>query len=104
MLATLAAGAAYFPIALDTTASQFHALLEQTGAAVIVSSSQELERLNGLGAARSLAIIDASKELHEENVSLSKNSSLTGKEPAYVLFSSGTSGTLCCPQLLSRGQ
>lgn len=92
ILATLAAGAAYFPIALDSTASQFHVLLEQTGATVIVSSSQELGRLNGLGAARSLAIIDASEELHED-VSVSKNRSLTGKEPAYVLFSSGTSGT-----------
>lgn len=93
ILATLVAGAAYFPISLDSTASQFRVLLEQTGATVIVSCSPDLERLNGLGAAQSLAIIDASEELHDEDVLLNKDNSLTGKEPAYVLFSSGTSGT-----------
>ncbi|KAF4573170.1 Nonribosomal Peptide Synthase (NRPS) [Pleurotus pulmonarius] len=92
ILATLVAGAAYFPISLDSTPSQFRVLLEQTGATVILSCSKDLERLNRLDASQSLAIIDASEELHVD-VSLRKNDSLTGKEPAYVLFSSGTSGT-----------
>ncbi|KAG9128150.1 hypothetical protein FRC07_004262 [Ceratobasidium sp. 392] len=96
-LATLVAGAAYVPIALDSNATKLGAILTETKLGVIITDSDQHDRLRHLleDVGRSdILVLNASKlyELDYHPVPNHRRAR-DGSSPAYVLFSSGTTGT-----------
>ncbi|KAF8607122.1 acetyl-CoA synthetase-like protein [Ceratobasidium sp. AG-I] len=94
-LATLLAGAAFVPIALDSPPSWCRALHEQTRSQIFITNSTLKDDLSRLLASAGLEcpiIYDVNDiEYHAADSQVSRELSTT--DPAYVLFSSGTTGT-----------
>ncbi|KAJ7105162.1 hypothetical protein C8R44DRAFT_987656 [Mycena epipterygia] len=97
ILATLVAGAAYVPIALDSTVSNFRNVCEQTKMRVIVTESSEralLVDLLGQSGCDGVVLIDvAQADKRQTKAQGLCNRRLSPSDPAYVLFSSGTTAT-----------
>ncbi|KAG8744267.1 hypothetical protein FRC10_010430 [Ceratobasidium sp. 414] len=96
-LAALTAGAAYVPIALDSNATNLGVILAQTKLQVIMTDADQHDRLGCLleqAGRPDIVVLDASKPRQSDPRSASDTlRSRDGRSPAYVLFSSGTTGT-----------
>ncbi|KAG9087678.1 hypothetical protein FRC06_002424, partial [Ceratobasidium sp. 370] len=95
-LATLIAGAAYVPIALDSNATNLGVILTQTKLEVILTDVNQHGRLGRLleqAGRPDIVVADVSKpyefDSHPTHTNLHPRD---GQSPAYVLFSSGTTG------------
>ncbi|KAJ7142683.1 hypothetical protein C8R44DRAFT_846569 [Mycena epipterygia] len=95
ILATLAAGAAYVPIALDSTVSNFRTVFDQTKMRVVIAEASQLARLDDLlsqAGCEGVVVVDVDKPQTSNSHRIGIRH-LSPADPAYVLFSSGTTGT-----------
>ncbi|KEP50597.1 amino acid adenylation domain protein [Rhizoctonia solani 123E] len=96
-LAVLAAGAAYVPIALDVTETNFRTIIQDARISVIVTDSAQrdgLETLLQQTGCTEVVVVDLPKVdllIKEPSANINKTT-LSANCPAYVLFSSGTTG------------
>ncbi|KAG8794003.1 hypothetical protein FRC12_000878 [Ceratobasidium sp. 428] len=95
-LATLAAGAAFVPIALDSNAVRFGAILSEAKIGVIITDFDQYDCLRDLlerVGRPDIMVLDVSKPYRVE-LDLASNHLRfrDSSSPAYVLFSSGTTG------------
>ncbi|RKG75429.1 amino acid adenylation domain-containing protein, partial [Corallococcus exercitus] len=99
LLAVLKAGAAYVPIDLHAPPERWSLLLEQSGAAVVVTLEALADELPSLMTPLVLLDADAARVAsRSENAVLEQRSE--GDRLAYVLFTSGSTGTpkgVCVP-------
>ncbi|KAG8721392.1 hypothetical protein FRC09_007954 [Ceratobasidium sp. 395] len=96
-LATLVAGAAFVPIALDSNAVRLGAILSEAKIGVIITDFDQYDCLRSLlerVGRPDITVLDASKPYRVE-LDLASNHLRfrDSSSPAYVLFSSGTTGT-----------
>lgn len=97
-LAILMAGMAYVPLALDSTKTSLSAIVDQARLGLILTDSEQHQRLHDLlehAGCSDVTMIDVSQaespyQEHESGSFMSRD----GESPAYVLFSSGTTGML----------
>ncbi|KAG8790330.1 hypothetical protein FRC12_012157 [Ceratobasidium sp. 428] len=96
-LATLAAGAAFVPIALDSNAVRFGAILSEAKIGVIITDFDQHDCLRSLlerVGRPDIMVLDASKPYKiKSNLAPNHLRLRDTSSPAYVLFSSGTTGT-----------
>ncbi|KAG9092289.1 hypothetical protein FS749_015859 [Ceratobasidium sp. UAMH 11750] len=95
-LAVLTAGAAYVPIALDSNATNLGVILAQTKLQVVLTDSDQDGRLKHLleqAGRLDIAVLDVSKPSGFDTLPTHNGPQpRDGQSPAYVLFSSGTTG------------
>jgi non-ribosomal peptide synthetase component F len=99
ILATLISGAAFVPIALDAASVRCRAIFEQSESTLVITDSTQkicLDKLLTDSGLEHLNVLDMDKvdsaELHEAFT----RAIYPTTDPAYVLFSSGTTGTYIC--------
>lgn len=94
MLGTMKAGAGYVPLDPKFPTDRMTAILEDCGAAVVITDTAGAERLGGAVTGR-LLLLDADKrwidELDDDAISLRKLG-LRPKDPCYVIYTSGSTG------------
>ncbi|CAE6469083.1 unnamed protein product [Rhizoctonia solani] len=97
-LAVLAAGAAYVPIALDITATNFRTIIQDTRISVILTDSEQrggLETLLEQAGCTEVVVVDLPEVdllMKEPSANVDGTMLRSANCPAYVLFSSGTTG------------
>ncbi|KAF8601078.1 acetyl-CoA synthetase-like protein [Ceratobasidium sp. AG-I] len=94
--ASLVVGAAYVPISLDATLSSFLSILDQTGMHVIVTNAVHRTRLESLleqAGRTDVVVVDVSEKDESSNERVLPVRHVSAVDAAYVLFSSGTTGT-----------
>ncbi|RKI65092.1 amino acid adenylation domain-containing protein, partial [Corallococcus sp. AB049A] len=99
LLAVLKAGAAYVPIDLHAPPERWSLLLEQSGAAMVVTREAVADELPSLMTPLVLLDADASR-LASRPTTAPPDPNSTGDRLAYVLFTSGSTGTpkgVCVP-------
>jgi non-ribosomal peptide synthetase component F len=98
ILATLIAGAAYVPIALDSTVPNFRTIIDQTRARLIITESAQEPALASLlsqADCEGVVTVDVSEADRPQQNNVSRPPKhFSATCPAYVLFSSGTTGML----------
>ncbi|KAB5587804.1 McnC protein [Ceratobasidium theobromae] len=97
IFATLISGAAYVPIALDAAPGKCRSVVEQTGSRVIITDSSQRQTLDKLlldADIEGLEVLDMDT-IDDKIEDKSEFNGVTHREtdPAYVLFSSGTTGS-----------
>ncbi|KAB5588963.1 Non-ribosomal peptide synthetase [Ceratobasidium theobromae] len=96
IFATLISGAAYVPIALDAVPAQCRSIVDQSGSRVIITDSSQRQALDKLlldADIKGLEVLDMDT-IDDKIEDKSEFNGITHLEtdPAYVLFSSGTTG------------
>ncbi|KAF5632266.1 non-ribosomal peptide synthetase [Fusarium tjaetaba] len=94
ILAILKSGAAFVPLDPAHPDARIKGILADTGATVVLSSDQHLERLTNLGSMAisvSKALADGSTYSQDDATSHFPLS-LSANSPAYIIFTSGTTG------------
>ncbi|KAJ7249890.1 hypothetical protein C8J57DRAFT_1723734 [Mycena rebaudengoi] len=96
ILATLVAGAAYVPIALDITVPNFRTVLEHTKMQIILTESSQralLDNLISQSGCEGVLVGDVADGQEHKTMKTVRKQPLSASDPAYILFSSGTTGT-----------
>ncbi|KAF8601083.1 acetyl-CoA synthetase-like protein, partial [Ceratobasidium sp. AG-I] len=94
--ATFIVGAAYVPISLDATISSFKSILGQTGMRVIITDLVQQPRLENLleqVGCTDIAVVNVSEKGESPISTIPRARHVYITDAAYVLFSSGTTGT-----------
>nr|RBQ92261.1 hypothetical protein FVER53263_11762 [Fusarium verticillioides] len=94
ILAILKSGAAFVPLDPAHPDARIKGILADTGATVVLSSDQHVERLKNLGSSAisvSQALADCRTQSHDDATS-HVPLSLSANSPAYIIFTSGTTG------------
>jgi amino acid adenylation domain-containing protein/non-ribosomal peptide synthase protein (TIGR01720 family) len=89
LLGVLKAGSAYMPMDPGLPAERLRYMVQDSGAALIVCSAAEMEKLSGIGAEKlkieDLLAAGVAPEAHEKSL-------VSGDHPAYVIYTSGSTG------------
>ena len=93
MLAVLKAGGAYIPLDPEIPGERVDFIMEDSGALLLISSDEILNRIGSSLSARNLLNIDQeSKLLQEFRESRIIDAKLTSNQLCYIIYTSGTSG------------
>ncbi|KAF8601077.1 acetyl-CoA synthetase-like protein [Ceratobasidium sp. AG-I] len=96
IFASFVVGAAYVPISLNATLSSFQSILDQTGLHVVVTGAAHRARLESLleqVGRTDVVVVDVSDADESPSEGVQRMRGVSAQDAAYVLFSSGTTGT-----------
>ncbi|KAI3539892.1 peptide synthetase [Colletotrichum filicis] len=91
MLAVAKSGAAFVHIDPNGAAKRNKSVVEQTGARIGLSSSEQYNKLTSL--VETLVVVDKTSMENSSNFAISLTHSVTPRNTLYVIFTSGTTGT-----------
>ncbi len=90
LLGILKAGKAYLPLDATLPEERLRMMVEESGAAAVLSDSRSAERLK-LTTSK-VALLDEGQEIWERSTAMDERPEVKGDDPAYVIYTSGSTG------------